>query len=161
MEQDSAPDTDEEFVELIRDFFANIDAREEALRLLQAGRPTTALNLASSEIRLYVAALETDRERLESEIQRLVERVEELEGLGDTPWYDATLDAEAETFGDEAEAQVDWGLLARDRARVHRLEAVAREAETLEAAAGAGDRESMLRSVARLRDSLVRLRAED
>jgi len=147
-------DIDDELVALVKETFSTLDAQEEAVDILLKEPPTAQIERSSSEVRLYVAALETELEGLESEIGDLCERIEGFEELGDTPWYEAAVDAEVETFGEEAGYEIDWGLLVRERARVQRLEAVARDALALEEAARTGNHEALRAALAGLRKSL-------
>jgi hypothetical protein len=147
---------DEELLHLVADAFNESLGEADALAALEASVPV-AMERAPKAIRAYVEALELARRQLSEEVAHLRAQIEELELATDGAWYVAQVDAEVATFGDEAEEQVDWEFLSRERTRLRRFEAVVREVVALEEAHATGDlraaREAAKATFARLREA--------
>jgi hypothetical protein len=144
-----ATDDNDQILRLLQETFDQLDAEETARRVLDGSRPP-AVEHARAEVKSYIDALEVERIRLLGEVDRLRADVEEIRDQADAPWYDAEVDADVATFGEEAEDAIDWGLLVDQRRRLRQLEEVHAEVVSLRQAQLTSDAASMGDALRRL-----------
>lgn len=78
-----------------------------------------------------------------------------FEAEKDTDWYIESIDADIATFGDSAEDDVNWDGLFKERQRLHELERLFKDVQSVEQAITRRDRESLTTSLQQL---VVRIR---